>query len=61
MMVFSKKEKIVVGIAYALFLILFYFIGIPGHKGFLDYALGFLAVTAFFALGVWFVKTKLLD
>ncbi len=55
-MTFTAKEKRTIGILYAVFLILFYFIGIPGHKGFLDYALGFVAVSAFYAAGVWFVK-----
>ena len=50
------KETIYIAIGYVLFLLLFFFIGIPGGKSFWTYAGGFLVVTAFYAFGVWFVK-----
>ena len=58
-MVFSKTEKIIVGIAYVIFMLLFFFIGIP-KAGFLTYVIGFLVLTGIFAAVVWVVKTKLL-
>lgn len=60
-MTFTDKEKKIVGIAYAVFMILFYFIGIPAHKGFLTYVVGFLVVSAVFAGFVWFVKKFFVD
>jgi hypothetical protein len=59
-MTFSIKEKRIIGILYAVYLILFYLIGIPGHKGFWSYVGGFLLLTALYAGGVWFVKKYLL-
>jgi hypothetical protein len=55
-MTFTAKEKIAVAVGYVLFMILFYFIGIPGHRSFLGYAVPFLVVSAFYAFGVYFVK-----
>lgn len=55
-MTFTAKEKRTIGILYAVFLILFYFIGIPAHKSFWTYVIGFLAVTAVYAIFVWFSK-----
>ena len=40
------------------FLILFYFIGIPGGKGILTYVIGFIVVELFYLVAVYFVKTK---
>jgi hypothetical protein len=59
-MTFTDKEKKTIGILYAVYLILFYLIGIPGHKGFWSYVGGFLLLTALYAGGVWFVKKFLL-
>jgi hypothetical protein len=48
------REQIIIAIGYAVFMILFYFIGITGAR-----ALEFLAIvilTGFYALGVYWVK-----
>ena len=49
------KKQLVIGAVYLLFLVAFYFINIPGHRSFGTYALGFLVVSALYALLVWFV------
>jgi len=59
-MTFTSKEKKIVGIGYAVFLLLFYFIGIPRAK-FGTYVLGFIVVSAFYAALVYFVKKHLID
>ena len=57
----SGKGKIVLGIANAVFLMLFYFIGIPGHKSIFTYVIGFLVIEAVFIALAYFVKTKIID
>lgn len=59
-MTFSAKEKKIVGIAYVIFMVLFYFIGIP-KQTLGGFVVSFLAVTAFFALCVFLVKKLYID
>lgn len=59
-MYFSKDEKKIVGIAYVVFMILFFFIGIP-KLSFGAFVVAFLGVTAFFALAVYLIKRFYID
>ena len=57
---FIKENKVAVGIANVIFLVLFYFVNIP-KASFLTYVIGFLVVEAFFLAMVYFVKRVFID
>lgn len=59
-MTFSKDEKKTIGIVYAVFMILFFFIGIP-KLSFGAFVVAFLGTTAFFALAVYLIKRFYVD
>lgn len=56
----TGRQKALVGIAYGLFLLLFFFIGIP-KASLLSYVIGFVLLTAFFVGVAYFVWVKILD
>lgn len=57
----SKSGKITLAVINGIFLLLFFFIGIPGGKGILTYVIGFIVLELFFIVLAFFVKTKLIN
>ena len=57
----TGKQKAVLYACYAAFMLLFYFIGLPAHKGLLDYVAGFVVLTVLFIVLAYYAWVKILD
>ena len=57
----TGRQKGILYAAYAVFMLLFYFIGLPGHKGLLTYLAGFVVLTLLFVAFAYFLWVKILD
>lgn len=57
----TGRQKAVLYACYALFMGLFFFVGLPAHKGLLDYVAGFAVLTLAFIILAYFAWVKILD
>lgn len=54
-MTFTKNEKLIAAIGYVVFMVLFFFLGIP-KVSFVTFIVGFVVLTGLYALLVYFFK-----